>query len=192
MKKTGLVTLALVALVVAGCGGSKNQKLAGKNYKVEQIHQQNALARAQSQVPVEFPSDFDDRRNINERNIRLNDPNKITYVYELSWTGNVVLHDTAVGPITPCSTQILPNEGPVRYRGSDLIVPQPEPNGTFAGAEADCIFYFTPQGAYREWVGPYFMSDQPLSITNPVQLVVNAQAPITHSQHAKTGNDQHK
>lgn len=194
MKRFLIVaTLVVFVVTLAGCaGGSNSQKLAGQNYKTEQAEQQKALARAQKQVPVEYPGDFDDRRNINERNVRLNDPNKITYIYELAWSGQVVLHDTAKGPITPCSTQILPDQGPVRYRGDDLVVPQPEPNGTFAGSEADCIFYFTPQGAYREWVGGYFMSDQPLSITNPVQLVVNAKAPITRSVHAKTGNDTHK
>lgn len=193
MRQGLIVALCLATVVVlAGCGGSKSQKLAGANYKTEQTEQQTALARAQKDVPVEYPADFDDRRNINERNIRLNDPNKITYIYELSYTGSVILHDTAKGPITPCSTQILPDSGPVRYRGDDLVVPQPEPSGTFAGSEADCIFYFTPQGAYREWTGSYFMSDQPLSISQPVQLVVNANAPITKSIHAKTGNDSHK
>lgn len=191
MTRKLFVILALSAALVAlaGCGQSNQQKLAKLNYRTEQSAQQQALARAQKDVPAEYPADFDDRRNINERNIRLNDPNKITYLYLLALNGNVVMHDTAKGPITPCSTQILPDSGPVSYNGSDVVVPQPEPNGTFAGSEADCVFWFTPQGAYREWTGSYFMSDQPITVQNPVSLVVNADAPITKSTHAKTGND---
>lgn len=33
------------------------------------------------------------------------------------------------------------------------------------------------------------MSDQPIEVKNPVNLVVTANAPITKSTHARTGND---
>lgn len=187
MKKT-IGLLLLVALILTACGGNKQQKLAGKNYGKEQASQQSALAEQLRVTPVEYPQFSDERANINERNIRLNDPNKITYVYLLSRAGTVVMHDVAKGKVSACSSQILPEEGPVRYRGDDLVVPQPEPDGSF-GTNGNCIFYFTPQGAYREWDGDYFMSDQPIEVKNPVNLVVTANAPITKSTHARTGND---
>jgi hypothetical protein len=98
------------------------------------------------------------------------------------------MHDVAKGKVSSCSSQILPEQGPIRYRGADLVVPQPEPDGSF-GTNGDCIFYFTPQGAYREWMGDYLMSDQPISVTNPVNLVATAGAKVTASTHARTGND---
>lgn len=183
-----LVPLALVGLLVAGCGGNKQQKLSGKNYGAEQLAQQNALAEQIKMTPAEYPNFSDERSNINERNIRLNDPNKITYIYLISRAGTVVMHDVAKGKVSSCSSQILPEEGPIRYRGSDVVVPQPEPDGSF-GTNGACIFYFTPQGAYREWLGDYMMSDQPITVSNPVNLVVTATAKVSPSIHAKTGND---
>lgn len=183
-----VVALALILLGATACQGNRQQKLAGKNYGKEQASQQAALQEQLKVTPVEYPQFSDERSNINERNVRLNDPNKVTYVYALSRAGTVVMHDVAKGKVSSCSSQILPEEGPVRYRGADLVVPQPEPDGSF-GTNGDCIFYFTPQGAYREWLGDYFMSDQPLTVSNPVNLVVVANAKITKSVHAKTGND---
>jgi len=190
MPKRILFALVVLAAVVAlaGCGGNKSQKLAGKNYSSEQARQQSALAEQLRVTPAEYPQFSDERSNINERNIRLNDPNKITYIYLLSRTGTVIAHDTAKGKVSSCSSQILPEEGPVRYRGSDVVVPQPEPDGSF-GTNGDCIFYFTPQGAYREYLGDYFMSDQPITVTNPVNIVAEPDAKITASTHARTGND---
>lgn len=183
-----IVPLAVVALLVAGCGGNKQQRLSGQNYGAEQLAQQNALAQQIKATPAEYPQFSDERSNINERNIRLNDPNKITYIYLISRAGTVVMHDVAKGKVSSCSSQILPEQGPIRYRGSDVVVPQPEPDGSF-GTNGACIFYFTPQGAYREWLGDYMMSDQPITVSNPVNLVVTASAKVSHSIHAKTGND---
>lgn len=183
-----VLVLAGVAGLLAGCGGTRAQKLAGKNYSQEQLSQQRALASQQRSTPVEYPVYSDERANINERNIRLNDPNKITYVYGLALDGTVVFHDTAKGKVSSCSSQILPEEGPIRYRGGDLVVPQPEPDGSF-GTNGVCIFYFTPQGAYREWLGNYFMSDQPVTLRTPVKFVADATAVVTASKHARTGND---
>jgi hypothetical protein len=189
LKRITLVAfLALVALLAAGCNASKTQKKAAQNYSHEQTAQQNALAEQLRVTPAEYPNFSDERSNINERNVRLNDPNKITYIYLLSRAGTVVMHDVAKGKMSSCSSQILPEEGPIRYRGSDLIVPQPEPDGSF-GTNGDCIFWFTPQGAYREWMGDYLMSDQPIAVQNPVNLVVTSSAKISPSVHAKTGND---
>lgn len=189
MKKTLIALIVGLVLSLAACGGgNKHQRLAGKNYAKEQTSQQNALAEQLRVTPVEYPEFSDERSNINERNIRLNDPDKITYIYLLSRTGTVVAHDTAKGKVSSCSSQILPEEGPIRYRGADLVVPQPEPDGSF-GTNGDCIFYFTPQGAYREYLGDYFMSDQPITVTNAVNFVVDPRAKISASTHAKTGND---
>jgi hypothetical protein len=187
-KKMTLALLIVPVALLAGCGGNKQQKLAGRNYGKEQLEQQSALAQQLKTTPVEYPAFSDERSNINERNIRLNDPNKITYIYLLSRAGTVVMHDVAKGKVSSCSSQILPEEGPIRYRGGDLVVPQPEPDGSF-GTNGDCIFYFTPQGAYREWLGDYMMSDQPITVTNPVNLIADPNAKVTASIHARTGND---
>lgn len=192
MKKATTISLILVSLLVllggTGCRAKKQQKQASKNYNAEQASQQNALAEQLRVTPVEYPQFSDERSNINERNVRLNDPNKVTYIYLISRAGTVIMHDTVKGKMSSCSSQILPEEGPVRYRGADVVVPQPEPDGSF-GTNGNCIFYFTPQGAYREYEGDYIMSDQPITVSNPVNLVATASAKITDSTHAKTGND---
>lgn len=172
----------------SSCSQSTTQRRASNNYKAEQNAQSLALQEQLKATPAEYPKFSDERSNINERNIRLNDPNKITYVYLLSRQGTVIAHDVAKGKVSSCSSQILPEQGPINYRGSELVVPQPEPDGSF-GTNGACIFYFTPQGAYREFAGDYLMSDQPLNVKNPVNLVVTANAAITASTHAITGND---
>ncbi len=190
-----LLALGLIATMTAGCGQStsrkKSQKQAQNNYYKEQAAQSRALAEQLRVTPVEYPQYSDERANINERNIRLNDPNKITYIYGISFTGSVIFHDVAKGKVSSCSAQILPEEGPIRYRGQDIIVPQPEPDGAFSPAH-ECIFYFTTQGAYREYEGNYFMTDQPVQLRTPVTFTADVGAEITDSTHAKTGNDQHK
>lgn len=194
-RRTRLVVglaLAVCAFMIfggaSGCSQNNQQRRASNNYKAEQNQQSLALQRAIKETPAEYPQFFDERSNINERNIRMNDPNKITYVYLISRAGTIIMHDTAKGKVSSCSSQILPAEGPINYRGSDLVVPQPEPDGSF-GTNGACIFYFTPQGAYREFLGDYLMSDQPISISNPVNLIAATTAKITTSQHARTGND---
>lgn len=189
IKYIALVAVIFGVLIAAGCNtANKGQKLAAKNYNSEQLQQQQALNEQIKTTPVEYPAYSDERANINERNIRLNDPNKITYVYGIALDGSVIFHDTAKGKVSGCDSQILPEEGPIRYRGNDLVVPQPEPDGSF-GTNGNCIFYFTTQGAYREWEGNYFMSDQPITIRTPVKFVANLDASITKSIHAKKGND---
>lgn len=187
-KFTPFFLLLVLALMLSACAGNTQQRQATSNYNKEQASQQAALAEQLKMTPVEYPKFSDERSNINERNVRLNDPNKITYIYLLSRAGTVVMHDVAKGKVSSCSSQILPEQGPVRYRGADLVVPQPEPDGSF-GTNGQCIFYYTPQGAYREWLGDYLMSDQPITVTNPVNLVTSASASISPSTHAKTGND---
>jgi hypothetical protein len=50
------------------------------------------------------------------------------------------------------------------------VVNAPDLDGTY-GENVEGIFFFTTEGAYVEWKGEYMMSDQPLKLSTPPELV---------------------
>ena len=46
----------------------------------------------------------------------------------------------------------------------------PDIDGSYGGND-DGIFFFTPDGHYKEWEGPYLYSDTPMHIENPIVTV---------------------
>lgn len=50
------------------------------------------------------------------------------------------------------------------------VVESPDLDGSY-GTNGDAIFFFASSGAYVEWSGEYFVSDFPLRLTTPPELV---------------------
>lgn len=127
-----------------------------------------------------------ERENLIKRLNLLNDQNKIFYVYLVSY-GKVMAYYTAQGKVSSVNSKLTTQEQVVFKRtnsyGKDItglsgvsiysgsyVVESPDLDGSY-GTNGDAIFFFTTEGAYVEWAGEYMLSDYPLALSTPPELV---------------------
>jgi hypothetical protein len=118
-----------------------------------------------------------ERSNVAERAKRFDDPNKISYVYLLSY-GKVMAFYTAKGKVSSLNSYMTPEQKLVNNSGKNCdwgnancyVLDAPDVDGTY-GSNIEGIFFFTTDGAYVEWRGEYMMSDQPLKLTTQPELI---------------------
>jgi hypothetical protein len=105
--------------------------------------------------------------NLKEKRDRENDPNKVRYIYMMSF-GQIIGYYVAKGNITSNASQMAPEQEIVRrYDNSDaLVVDGASDDGTF-GAGDPGIFFFTADGTMVVTSLDYIQSDQPLAIDVP-------------------------
>ena len=83
---------------------------------------------------------------------------------------------TAQGKVSSINSRLTQEEQVIRgdygYRDGNpnVVVGSPQLDGSY-GTNGDGVFFFTTEGAYVEWNGEYIVSDFPLKITTPVELV---------------------
>jgi len=111
-------------------------------------------------------------RNLQKKKDRDNDPNRITYVYLLSWTGEFIGYYTAKGKVSSNQSQMAPSDAGVRicnWNSSDCYAlgEAPGDDGSF-GPNEDGIFFFTTDDTKITWNGLYQQSDKPLNIKVPL------------------------
>lgn len=119
-----------------------------------------------------------ERENLIKRYELLNDENKIFYVYLISY-GKVLAYYTAQGKVSSVNSRLTQQQqvldvthlGIQSYQSNDaVIVDSPQLDGSY-GTNGDGIFFFTTEGAYVEWTGEYIVSDFPMKISTPPELV---------------------
>ena len=119
-----------------------------------------------------------ERDNLIKRYEFLNDENKIFYVYLVSY-GKVMAYYTAQGKISSVNSRLTQEEQVIDVDRLDIdshqandavIVGSPQLDGSY-GTNGDGIFFFTTEGAYVEWNGEYMVSDFPLRLSTPPQLI---------------------
>ena len=164
--RCGLVALTFLALLlmVAGCDGYENHAThAEKEYTNEN---QSRLIAA---VPPPILTDSLERRNLVRRYQVMNNPSKVSWIALVSY-GKVMATYTIKGKVSSVSSQLTcPQQ--VVYMGSNAVpIDMAEPDGSY-GTNGEAIFFFTPEGAYKEWRGEYLVSDQPFVLQTPPQIV---------------------
>lgn len=179
MKKV-LMTLSAVALlaVFTACEIGSGGTMTEANKAVEST--QRGLEQA---VPIPQITNSTTRQAVAERAKVFDVPNKTTYVYLVSFgkvmafypvKGQVVSLRSYLAPVEritnssgrPCSENTISCSG-----GDGYVTETPDIDGTY-GENIDGIFFFTADtNAYVEWKGDYLVSDQPLSLVTPVELV---------------------
>lgn len=151
--------------------------------QVEQSTAESNHERLISQVPIPQIKDSLERRNVAKRAETFNNSDKISYVYLVSF-GKVMSFHTAKGKISSLESYMNPTERLVDSNGNKCkrdwvsnvgfepcyALSAPEIDGTY-GSNPEGIFFFTTEGAYVEWNGEYMVSDQPLKLTTPPELV---------------------
>ncbi len=135
-------------------------------------------------VPIPSLQDSLERKNISKRAETFNKPDKISYIYFVSY-GKVMAFYTVKGKVTSLNSYMTPQERLIDGYGNKcgsnsdgegntaincFTVQAPDIDGSY-GENANGIFFFTTEGAYVEWKGDYMMSDQPLKLTTQPELV---------------------
>lgn len=144
------------------------------------LTEQNQQALMTSTPPPKLQYSLE-RENLVKRLELLNDHDKLFYVYLLDH-GQVIAYFVAQGKVSSVSSyltngeQIVPSQNCLSntytqdHSGCYQAVEAPDLDGSY-GTNGEGIFFFTAEGAYVEWKGNYLVSDFPLKINQPIQLV---------------------
>ena len=179
----GLLGIAMVAaLLTAGsCTSTSDNKSAVNDVSAIQAADQTLTAREFARLsgavpasPVVYPLE---REQLNLRNETWSDPDKISYIYLVSY-GKIMANYTLKGKVSSVDsrltcTQQMVDDGSSHYDGRAYIqvVDSPALDGSY-GTNGGGIFFFTTDGVYVEWNDTYMLCDAPLTLSQPPELVL--------------------
>ena len=169
------IVLLIVAAMGAGCIDKKTSyqdTTSGQEAKLTESNQARLLTAS---PPPQLDKSLE-RENLIRRLDLLNDENKIFYIYLVSY-GKVMAEYVAKGKISSVNSRLTTQEQIVKDPFANAldnrqgkVVESPDLDGSY-GTNGDAIFFFTTDGAYVEWAGEYMVSDFPLKLTTPPELV---------------------
>ncbi len=175
----GLTILLAICIIMGGCmEGDRAPTSSQKELSVMEEQQQKLI----DIQPTPSLSRSLERENIANRLKMLDDQNKVFYIYLINY-GKVMAFYTTKGKVTSLNTYMTPmerviqDEGCMRRTSGDdksgcyFTTPAPDQDGTY-GENDDAVFFFTTEGAYVEWHGDYMVSDFPLRLSTPPELVM--------------------
>lgn len=178
-KRVALIAAPVLFMLLTAetCGGGETKSnAADRSRQVTETYQQ----RLETAVPypLEAMKDSIERRNLKERLLRFNKPDKIGYVYLLATTGQVVAFYTIKGKISSTQSQLTASDavqcpGP-RERGC-VTTQLPGDDGSF-GPNEDGVFFFTTENVMVQWNGPFVYADAPLKVSSAPVLVADPNA----------------
>lgn len=192
-----LVSMIVITLFLSACIPLPPQpQIPAKS--TQNIEQQKVEQNQQTLIkdqPAPTLTKSLERENIIRRLNLLNDQDKVFYVYLINY-GKVMSFFTAKGKVSSVDSYLSSTSQIVRddkcakttTRGIDIngnaigqeylsndpscyfSVEAPDLDGTY-GTNGDGVFFFTTEGAYVEWHGDYMVSDFPLSLSTPPEIV---------------------
>jgi len=145
------------------------------------ITEQNQRKLSQNQPLPTFETSLE-RTNLINRLKQWNDKDKVSYVYLLQF-GKVMSFYTVKGKVSSMNSLVTNPVQSIDWNGDQCSqhidhtcyqVPSPDLDGSY-GDNPSGIFFWTTDGAYVEWSGDYMLSDQPLKLTTPAELVRDVQ-----------------
>lgn len=171
-----LVTALIIGGIVFAFSGVKAPPAPAKTDLQASNEVQKDLVQA---VPIPELTGSSERENVSRRAQLFNQPDKVTYIYLVSY-GKVMAFYPVTGKVSSLRSYMSPVDKLIDYKGRPCdawssgstcyIVEAPDIDGTY-GENVDGIFFFTTDGAYVEWKGEYMVSDQPLKLTTQPELV---------------------
>lgn len=186
MKYTEIlvILLGIGIILSSGCVENKMPPVSS-----EQVQQQQMESNQQTLINSQPAPNLQrslERENIAMRLQVLNDNSKVFYVYLVNY-GKVMAFYTAKTKVSSLNSYMTPMEK--RTADPDCInycrqhsdcdasscfysTEAPDQDGSY-GMNDNGIFFFTTEGAYVEWKGDYMVSDQPLKLSQPPELVMN-------------------
>ncbi len=194
-----LAAAVIAAAVLVGCTNGKtpspsasaNGGVSNADVGQQQYDMQGTTGLYTKQMvtaqpyPTSAMKDSAERANLRARLIRLNDPNRIGYLYGLSSTGQVMAFWTIRGKASSTGSQLSNTENVIpcaRSNDAACNVPSMGDDGSFGPEECQSqgVFAFTADtDALIEWCGPWFYSDAPLHLATAPIITLSGQAPTT-------------
>lgn len=175
INRKSLAALALTVIVgfgLAACSGSSSQQ------QQQQVTEQYAQTlNAAQPYPLSQMKNSAERANLRERLLRMNDPNKIGYVYTMTQNGQILAEYTIKGKVSSTGSQ-LTNTQNCYYSGSSgcgAVMDSMGDDGSY-GPEEQGVFFFTTAGVLVEWDGLFQYSDAPLNLTSKPLITMDANA----------------
>lgn len=188
-KKTLALGLAGLAVIImgAGCEDITSTPPSPSAYQSDSAKTEAAQQAVQKAVPIPTITQSIERQNIAKRATTFDVQNKTSYVYLISY-GKVMAFYTIIGKVSSLNSYMTPLDQLVNASGAPCTrnqdgngtagyswepcypVSSPDIDGAY-GDNADGIFFFTTDGNYVEYRGDYMMSDAPLQLSTPPELV---------------------
>jgi hypothetical protein len=175
-----MIPLAAVAVVTLGASSCDNSvpknSAAQRSQRLTETYQQ----RLETAVPypLDAMKDSIERRNLRERLLRFNRPDKIGYVYLLSDTGSVVAFYTIKGKISSTESQLTASDV-AECHHNDCAAPvvrqSPGDDGSY-GPNEPGVFFFTTEDVLVQWNGKVIYADAPLQVKSAPLLVSDPNA----------------
>lgn len=159
-----IIFIIAVGVVVAVAMSNSNAPSASAPTATDTVN------KVVASTPVPQVTDSSERANVALRASTFQDPNKISYVYLISY-GKVMAFYTIKGKVSSLQSYMTPTDKLVKNDGSACdgweeagqcyVMDAPDIDGTY-GDNVDGIFFLK---------GDYMMSDQPLQLATPPELV---------------------
>jgi hypothetical protein len=177
LRLAGIIAAVLaMSLLLTACPGSGEKKPAVN--AAGQRQTQSVVSRLQRSIPAYEPRDSAERRNLNERLKRWENPNKIGYIALVALDGTLVWYGTIKGKPSSLNSHVT-NDQDRECSGTDgtgcTTRPSPDLDGSW-GDNPQGVFFFDTAGIYHEWSGTYFLSDAPSKLSQQPKLQVQANA----------------
>lgn len=198
MKKTAklsIVAATILASLVGVTACSSSSSPASSTAQGQQTTESFAQKfTAAEPYPLAQVNDSSERANLREKLLRMNDPHKIGYLYELTQTGQVLAQYTVKGKVTSTQSQLTntnfaatpcPN---CTGGGAATTVDSMGDDGSYGQNEGgqNGIFFFTTSGVMVEYNGLWTYSDAPLNLTSkPLIVVDDTQKPTSTAGQLK-------
>lgn len=172
-KRIAVAAIGIVILTGLTAGSCDNNPAPPNSAQGSgQADTESAFAQQRAAVP--YPAaelkDSLERRNIRERLLRTNQPNKIGYIYLLSLSGTPLGYYTIKGKVSSTDSQMTTTDLIIKDQGQsgggNVTVPAPGDDGTY-GPNEPGVFFFTTEGAFVTTSLTYLYSDQPLPLNVP-------------------------
>lgn len=168
-----IATVFAVVMLLVGLSACSQEPKSPTSQSEGQAQTEEAFNQQSKAVP--YPaSDLRDsleRRNLKERLLRLNDPEKIGYVYFVQF-GKFLGYWTIKGKVSSTQSQMTTSDL-INYACSDgltgcqaVTTTAPGDDGSY-GENEKGVFFFTTEGAMVQVPeDAYFYSDQPVNVAN--------------------------
>lgn len=164
MKKMTILFVGIMAFVILTSESCRN-KTAQKEQAMTEANQE-VLLKVQPPVRIKWSLE---RENINKRTTLWNAPNKVSFIYLISY-GKVMAFYTIKGKVSSVNSQITNPMQRIYGSSSSVTLPSPAEDGSY-GSNGDAVFFFTTDGTYVEWNSEYMLADKPLKLSTPPLLI---------------------
>lgn len=181
IPKWFMVTALVAVAAVLGAACTDDKREASSQQREEEITS-TYQERLNEAVPYPLANMRDslERRNIRERLLRFNDPNKVGYVYLFFQNGQIAGFYTIKGKVSSVQSQMtttnVTNCPDVRGEPNPCVTVEAMGDdgsyGSNEGGDAG-IFFFTTENVLIEWNGYWQYSDTPLQVNVEPLVVYN-------------------